>query len=656
MEARAVPERKKPWRGARGIGLVAILALAAVAGYQLWRRLEERYPLASFERSREAEQIVSLRSYAARERLGSFLPPGDAQLAIRENLLQRILAGSLPFRQKFEDGRYEARLDRARLDLEDGLASIRLLGHGRMIGPNASPLEADLVLQTHIDVISFRPDVGTLRAGLAVTGVHVIRAGQTGSAGPIWNPVARYFSGLKGEDWNRERPTLEIPIHLEQRVRLPAVDGDLSLAERSIPLDMVVSAVTVHEDRLVLSIHLEVGDAGPAGGAARDTARGVQWLAEHPGAQKLELKRLYRNQADRRERDLLIAKVAALADSDRLWQGLMHSDRDVVAIVPEPLLQTLCDAVSQDYLQGARLNFDPNLRAKVDQHVRVKLLGGKVGAGRISGRVRVVHLKGRLRVVGKPKLDLLAPNRLEFATPVEVLEGNGLVRVDMNWDPSFLVAVLCRGFDFQSALTGEVVPFSHVLHTRIRFVSGEEGITGVPVVRRDKFDVPCAFTAASMAKVRSALIEQDRFLRCGMLMDPDAVFEKISRVISNDIRVRLPSTLFKPFTLPVRMEGDYEAGDFHILARARDPEVAVRDDYLRFGFRAELIVRPRVSARAELRATREPMRSAPDVRTTHESVRAAPSTVRAAPEAPESARAAPESSFRAAPESVRAGP
>src|SRR5262245_34311913 len=194
-EALTVPIGKHGWAWTI-LGLAGAIALTEVAVLRIWERLEERYPLTSFERSRDAEQMVSLRSYAARRRLGSFLPPGDAQLSIREALLQSVLARSLPIRQTFDKGRYVARLDRAHLDLQDGLASIRLLGHGTMASDDAaSPVEADLELQTHIDVVDFRPDVGTLRAALAVTAVHVIRAGGKGRNGMLWNPVARYFSG-----------------------------------------------------------------------------------------------------------------------------------------------------------------------------------------------------------------------------------------------------------------------------------------------------------------------------------------------------------------------------------------------------------------------------------------------------------------------------
>ena len=114
---------------------------------------------------------------------------------------------------------------------------------------------------------------------------------------------------------------------------------------------------------------------------------------------------------------------------------------------------------------------------------------------------------------------------------------------------------------------------------------------GRPVVRAERVNVPCEFTPTSYAKVRAALLEQDQLLRCGLVMDADTVLSNVQTLVRRSVRFRIPKTLFKPFSLPVSLEEEYTAGDFRIAARARHPEVAVRSDYLRFGFGAELEVR-----------------------------------------------------------------
>ena len=63
--------------------------------------------------------------------------------------------------------------------------------------------------------------------GLAITAAHVVRTG--GGLGPFAGPAARFFGSLKVEDWNRQRPSLDIPIRVDQQVALPALGGDLFL-------------------------------------------------------------------------------------------------------------------------------------------------------------------------------------------------------------------------------------------------------------------------------------------------------------------------------------------------------------------------------------------------------------------------------------------
>ena len=582
---------------------IVLVALAAYAGRVLWLRLSERYPLVRFERSRYVQQLVTLRSYEARGAQGSFLPVGHAQLAIRESMLQSVLARSLPIRQEFEEGRYEARLDRARLELEDGLAGITLQGRGVMVGPDASPLEAELRIQAHIDVVEYRPDPGTLRATLAVTAYRVLRAG-TRERPNFLNPVARYFTNLRAEDWNRERPTLDIPVRLEREVLLPMLSGDLTVDSTRLALAVRVVALTVFEDRLVLSLAL--GDRRDEG--EESSAAVEDWVApplESRERMEAAALRLFHEGRGIAARDAIRGRVSDLAEKDSLWQGLVESDRDVVAVVPHAMLQQICRRLARGYLRTARVDFDPDLREELDEQIRVRVLGVRVGAGRVKGDLRVTRLRGRVRVRGEPVLRLLPPDQLELTVPVEVVEGEGRVRAALAWDPGFLTAVLCRGFEFEENLTGEVVPFAHTLRTRVRFTVEGPVMRGRPLVRRDRVHVPWELTPSSREKLRATFKEQDKLLRCGVVMDPDSVLVRIERLLRDKVNVNLPGTLFGPFVLPVAASQYVDAGDFRIVSSVKDPEVAVRPGYLRFGFRADLTVRPAPEVPA-LKATRGP--------------------------------------------------
>ena len=588
-------------RTARLILAGVVLVLAVTAGIRLWRRLDESYPLVQFERSRAAQEIVSLNLYAARERFGSLLPQGDAQLALREVFLRDVLERSLPIHRTFENGRYEAVLTQASLDLRNGLALITLHGRARMLGQNASPVDAVLELQTHIDILEFRPGAGTLRAGLAVTGAHVIRAG-TGLARSFLNPAARFFGGLRIEDWNRERFSLEIPIRLEQGITFPHLTGDVSLPERRMPLAVSVSAFTVLENRLVLSLALEPDSAS----GEPHPAEWIPFTDANRASMERQARRLYKSGRGAAMRDTLLAKTLDLASHDLLWKGLIASDRDVVVVVPRPVLQTLFNRIARTYLQGARLDIDPDIHEHLDEALRVKLLGGKVGAGHIKGSLRVTHLVGRLRVTGDPEISLLPPNGLEIAGPVQVVEGHGRVELDMEWDPKLLVSVVCRGFEYADTLVGQVRPFTHTLRTTIRFAAADTSVAGRPIVRRDRLRVPAVLTDSSFVSMRNALVEQDKLLKCGMVMDPDSIMAKVRHLVRTKIAFRLPATLFKPFTLPLSLEKEYETGDVRIAASVRQPEVVMERDYLRFGFMAEFSVRPAGQAMNEPRRPKPP--------------------------------------------------
>ena len=101
-------------------------------------------------------------------------------------------------------------------------------------------------------------------------------------------------------------------------------------------------------------------------------------------------------------------------------------------------------------------------------------------------------------------------------------------------------------------------------------------------------------------------VEQDKLLKCGMVMDPDSMMTKVRHLVRTKIAFRLPAALFKPFSLPVSLKKEYDAGDVRIAASVRQPEVVVEPDFLRFGFKAELAVRPSARTMNEPRRPRPP--------------------------------------------------
>jgi len=260
----------------------------------------------------------------------------------------------------------------------------------------------------------------------------------------------------------------------------------------------------------------------------------------------------------------------------------------VTVIVPRTLLERMIRRLARSYLQGARVDFRPNVRTHLDKQVRANILGGKPGVGRIRGDVLISRLQGQLSISGDPKVELVPPSNLALRVPVEVLSGSGIVHVDMTWDPSLLASIVCHQFRFQETVAGQFLPFRRTLFASVRFAVNDSTLTGITSVRRDKVTIPCDLSPASLPRVRAALLEQDKLTRCGLVMDPDDTIEQLRALVRRGVRIRLPARIVKPFHLPVYLRTNYQAGDYRIEARAYDPEVLVRPGYVRFGFQAEL--------------------------------------------------------------------
>jgi hypothetical protein len=105
----------------------------------------------------------------------------------------------------------------------------------------------------------------------------------------------------------------------------------------------------------------------------------------------------------------------------------------------------------------------------------------------------------------------------------------------------------------------------------------------------------------SWDKVREALKEEDRFGRCSVGIDPDAIISQLRGLGAKGLHVRLPADLVPTFTLPVRFADTYEEGAVRVLARTTAPELVVRPDYLRLGVNADLRVTERADTSPRVR-------------------------------------------------------
>jgi hypothetical protein len=580
----------------RRIWVYAVGAAALVAGGTflfLWaQHFFAPVPLKRFEESRLLHQVVNLRSYAERESLAGFLPPGDAVVSLREDFVQRALDLSLPIRQEFQNGQYEAVLDSAVLRMEDGSASVQLMGRGRRRGDENPDLQVALTVQGYLSAEGARPEAGTLDLGLVVTDVRSVSAGP-----PVvrdWiRPASHYFASLRAEDWNKSRYRIEIPVRVDQSIELPAIRGEVHIPGGHVPVAVRTSAVTVYERHFAVSFEF-----APRGPGQDSIPVDSVFHGESAWTRQLEATVRQAGRHDVRvSRDLLLAererlfrRVHDLAQRDTLWRALRESDRDVCAVVPDRYLERLAQQFVSTYLRETDLDLEGDIQAKIDQRIKARVLGKEVGAGRISGSIRVLKLTGRLQPAGPLAIDLESPDRLVCSVPVQAVSGRGRIACDIDWDPAFLTGIVCKGFQYRDTLDGVALPFRAALRGVVHLALADSFLVGKTTVRRDRIRVPAAPTQASRDRVLRALEEQDRFGRCGIAMDADTTLQQILQLLKKGVAVRLPARIFPAFRIPVTMLSEYGAGDFRVRARAYDPEFLVRPTYLRLGFQAGLQV------------------------------------------------------------------
>jgi hypothetical protein len=556
------------------LGVLAVLSVLAAAGYVYLQRTPPP-PLVTADLAAGARQRAALETYAARAALGSFLPPDDAVIAIREQFLQDVLDRSLPWRQTFEDGRYVVHLDRALVRLEPGVAHVTLAGRGMPAGPDEErAVHVALEVRGHIAIAGVEPDSGRLRAVLVVTDVRTPGMRREDVQNLV-NPVARYFGRMRAEDWNRNRRRIRIPIRVEREFVLPETDGKVAMPETRLPLALQVSAVTTLDRRMAVSLALRSDAADPEPHARPPDPR---WNGERAVT------------APRAGADSLRSRVARLAAADPLWRSVTSTDHDVVVVVPEPLLHRLVDRVAQHYLRGVEVDIQPRRVVPVKARVRASILGKQHRVAHFEGHLKFGRLRGVLTLAGHPRVRLVPPDGLAIAMPARVVRGRGAVSLDLEWKPAALLGVVCRPFRVQETVAGTILPFTDTLNTHIRYQVLDSVMVGRPRVQRDRMRVPIDLTDSSWALVRARLVEQDRLGRCGLLMDPDAVIAKLRELAAEGVSVRMPRRMFKPFRVPVLLEEHYTTGSWRIEARTWDPRIEVRPGHLRLAFRAGLRV------------------------------------------------------------------
>jgi hypothetical protein len=272
-------------------------------------------------------------------------------------------------------------------------------------------------------------------------------------------------------------------------------------------------------------------------------------------------------------------RLASLrAEHERLHEALdarVAGDavvQEALAGGAEGLILAVRPSVVEDVLrEAARLYFDRMsvdlgaLEAKADGRIEHDTFLGRIKVGDWRLEILIEELRVELRA-RTPHLEVAGPNEVDLRVPVAAQEGHGKLALRFSWDSASVANLVCRDFDLVRELEGRTLPQEHTISGTLRLSAGPESVKVEPTLEEDAIRLKVDLEEASWAAVREALETQDSFSRCGMLLDPEKVLERLRALAAEGIRVKLPGVMFRRFSFP---------GAFEHTARIEGNPVAV---------------------------------------------------------------------------------
>jgi hypothetical protein len=246
-------------------------------------------------------------------------------------------------------------------------------------------------------------------------------------------------------------------------------------------------------------------------------------------------------------------KLEPLVAADPLVrEALQGEDGDLVVAVRSSLVQEVVREGARLYLGRVVLDLG-DVEASAHGEVEHKTLLGRMGVGRWRVHVVVQRLRLRLRALA-PRVQVVRPDELSLQVPVEAMEAPGRVSLHFTWRPGSLARLVCRGFEVTRELEGRAVRQEHTIAGRIRIAARPESVTVAPLVADDVVRLKVDLTTRSWDVVEQTLRSQDSLLKCGVLLDPAKVLERLRHLASEGIKVHLPRAMFRTLRFPADIQ------------------------------------------------------------------------------------------------------
>jgi hypothetical protein len=255
----------------------------------------------------------------------------------------------------------------------------------------------------------------------------------------------------------------------------------------------------------------------------------------------------------RRLHETLHEQLDARVAEDALVQEALHGrPGELIVAVRSPMVEDVLREAARVYIDRLTLDLG-DLQAKANGRIDHRTFLGRIKVGEWRLEMLVEQLAVELRAKA-PRLRVAGTNEVELKLPVEAREARGRVVLRFSWDSASVANLVCRDFEVARELEGKTPRQEHTIGGVFRLSAAGDSVRVQPVFPDDTIRVKVALSDRSWASVREALAEQDRFLRCGLLMDPDKMVDQLKARAAEGFPVKLPAVMFREFRFPGAFE------------------------------------------------------------------------------------------------------
>lgn len=295
--------------------------------------------------------------------------------------------------------------------------------------------------------------------------------------------------------------------------------------------------------------------------------------------------------ANRRDvRDLIDLQKRRAVLRDSLTQALARepllefAEKDTSSIavaLSEQLMVTMLQQFATRYLDRVTLDLR-DLSGHGQGKVETPTPLGRMKVGNWSVQVAAHQITGVL-TAETPVVDVTGTNHVHVALPIRVQGGEGNVTLTFKWDSRAIFNVVCRDFETVQTIHGSILPQRHVVRGDLVLSAGSHGIVADPDFPSEKFPLSMALSDESYRRLRSALEEQDKLFKCGLMIQPDTVMARLRTLGVQGLRFRIPRTAFRRIYLPATIERSVRILDSSVQLSVKPSGLRIAPGILWYG-------------------------------------------------------------------------